>query len=62
MKNSFKKILTNHKVPKVLKNKIFDDISMIRHTFEIADLFLMKYPSTLSNYYIHQEITSNLKK
>ena len=58
MKNPFKKILTNHEVPRVLKNKIFDDISMIRHTFEITDLFLIKYPGTLSDFYIREEISN----
>ena len=57
MKNSFKKILTNHKVPSVLKSKVFDDISMIRSTFYISDLFLMKYPNTLSDFYIQEEIS-----
>jgi hypothetical protein len=58
MKNSFKKILTTHEVPKVLKNKILDDISMIRRTFDISDIFLIKYPGTLSDFYIHEEISN----
>lgn len=62
MKNSFKKILTNHEVPKVLKNKILDDIGMIRLTFDIADIFLMKYPGTISDYYISQEMVKSAKK
>ena len=62
MKNSFKKILTNHEVPKVLKNKILDDIGMIRLTFDIADLFLLKYPGTISDFYIREEISNHLKK
>ena len=56
MKNSFKKILTTHEVPKVLKNKILDDINMIRRTLDISDVFLIKYPGTLSDYYIQEEI------
>ena len=62
MKNSFKKILTNHEVPKVLKNKILDDIGMIRLTFDIADLFLLKYPGTISDFYIREEISNHFKK
>ncbi len=62
MKNSFKKILTNHEVPKVLKNKILDDIGMIRLTFDIADIFLLKYPGTISDYYISQEMVKSAKK
>ncbi len=59
MKNSFKKILTKHEVPENLKNKIFDDIKMIRRTFYISDLFLMKYPNTLSDFFIQQEKINN---
>jgi hypothetical protein len=58
MKNSFKKILTTHEVPKVLKNKILDDISMIRRTFDVSDIFLIKYPGTLSDFYIQEEVSS----
>lgn len=60
MKNPFKKILTTHEVPKVVKNKILEDISMIRQTFDIADLFLMKYPNTLSDFYIREEINKHV--
>jgi hypothetical protein len=56
MKNSFKKLLTKHEAPTVLKHKILDDISMIKRTFYISDVFLMKYPETLSDFYIQQEI------
>jgi len=62
MKNPFKKILTNHEVSNVLKNNILDDICMIRNTFDISDLFLIKYPGTLSDFYIRQEIASTIKK
>jgi hypothetical protein len=62
MKNSFKKILTKHEVPKVLKDKILDDINMIRRTFYISDAFLMKFPNTLSDYFINEETSSNIKE
>jgi len=58
MKNSFKKLLTKHEVPTVLKYKILDDISMIKRTFYISDVFLMKYPETLSDFYLQQEISN----
>ncbi len=62
MKNPFKKILTSHEVPIVLKNKVIDDINMIRLTFDISDLFLIKHPSTLSDFYIREEVSNRLKK
>ena len=61
MKNPFKKILTSHEVSNVLKNRVIDDIKMIRYTFDVADLFLMKYPGTLSDFYIREEISSHFK-
>lgn len=62
MNNPFKRIQTKHDVSGILKNKILDDISMIKKSFDIADLFLMKFPSTISDCYVHQEIKNGFKK
>jgi len=56
MKNPFKEILTKKEVSFNLKNKILDDIHMIKLTYEINDLFLTKFPSTISDYYIREQI------
>ena len=47
MENPFKKILHHNEVPAVLKKKILNDIGMIKLTIDVADLFVVKYPSTI---------------
>ncbi|MBU3010618.1 hypothetical protein KO506_04345 [Polaribacter vadi] len=57
MGNPFKKILHHHEVPDVLKEKVLNDINMIKLTIDVADLFLVKYPNTIGNILgaIHQK-------
>lgn len=49
MENPFKKILHNKEVPKVLREKVLNDIGMIKLTLDVADLFVVKYPSTIAD-------------
>ena len=49
MKNPFKKILRNEEVPKVLKEKVINDIDKIKLTIDLADLFMVKYPNTIGD-------------
>ena len=49
MSNPFKKILHHYEVPEVLKEKVLNDINMIKLTIDMADLFLVKYPNTIGN-------------
>lgn len=49
MSNPFKKILHHNEVPEVLKQKVLNDINMIKLTIDVADLFLVKYPNTVGN-------------
>ena len=48
MDNPFKKILHNEEVPKILKDKVINDISLIKLSIDLADLFVIKYPNTVS--------------
>ena len=50
MENPFKKILHNEEVPKVLREKVINDISLIKLSIDIADLFVVKYPSTVGEF------------
>ena len=50
MSNPFKKILHHYEVPEVLKQKVLNDINMIKLTIDVADLFLVKYPSTIGDF------------
>lgn len=49
MNNPFKKILHHYEVPDVLKQKVLNDINMIKFTIDVADLFLVKYPNTIGD-------------
>lgn len=59
MENPFKKIIHNEKLPDSLKEKVVSDISSIKLLLDIADLALIKYPSSLDNLY---QITKPSKK
>ena len=50
MENPFKKILHNEEVPKALRKKVINDISLIKLSIDIADLFVVKYPSTVGEF------------
>jgi hypothetical protein len=49
MENPFKKILHNEEVPKLLKDKVMNDISFIKLSIDVADLFVIKYPATIAS-------------
>lgn len=49
MENPFKKIFEHQEVPKVLKEKVLNDVGMIKLTLDVADLFVVKYPSTMGS-------------
>lgn len=49
MNNPFKKILHNEELPQVLKEKVLDDVAMIKLTIDMADLFAIKYPNTIGD-------------
>lgn len=50
MENPFKKILHNEKVPIALKEKVINDISLIKFSIDVADLYIIKYSSTLGEF------------
>ncbi|UMB53615.1 hypothetical protein MKD41_14925 [Lutibacter sp. A64] len=50
MENPFKKILHNEEVPKALRKKVINDISLIKLSIDMADLFVVKYPSTIGEF------------
>jgi hypothetical protein len=55
MENPFKKILHNEEVPKILREKIINDISLIKLSIDIADLFAVKYPSIIGEFLITEK-------
>ncbi|WP_372747008.1 hypothetical protein [Lutibacter sp.] len=61
MENPFKKILHDEEVPKALREKVINDISLIKLSIDIADLFVVKYPSTFGEF-LNTEKKINKKK
>lgn len=53
MNNPFKKILPKHKVSQIVRQKVLVDTEMIKETLQIADLYVLKYPKTLTNFFIN---------
>lgn len=49
MDNPFKKILHNEELPEVLKKKVLNDVAMIKLSIDMADLFVVKYPSAVGD-------------
>lgn len=61
MNNPFKKILHHEEVPEVLKQKVLNDIDMIKLSIDIADLFVVKYPTVLGSILDFNDKTTNQK-
>ncbi|CAL2079524.1 hypothetical protein [Tenacibaculum sp. 190524A02b] len=49
MDNPFKKILHDEELPEVLKEKVLNDVAMIKLSIDVADLFVVKYPNAISD-------------
>ena len=62
MENPFKKLLHNEEVPKVLREKVINDISVIKLTLDVADLFMVKYPNTIGEFFDTEKKSINKKK
>lgn len=61
MDNPFKKILHNEELPEVLKERVLNDVAMIKLTLDMADLFVVKYPNTISDLLIGGRSSSENK-
>jgi len=51
MDNPFKKILYQEELPEALKDKIMNDISLIKLSIDMADLFAVKYPNVVGSFF-----------
>lgn len=49
MENPFKKLIHHKAVPDLLKDKVLNDVAMIKLTIDVADLFVVKYPKTIED-------------
>ncbi len=55
MENPFKKILYQEELPKMLKEKVMNDISFIKLAIDVADLFVVKCPETIEDFFKTKE-------
>lgn len=47
MQNPFKNIVENEQVPEMLRDRIMDDVRVIKLALDMADLVAVKYPSSM---------------
>jgi len=52
MENPFKKILHNEDVPEILREKVINDIALIKLSLDVADLFIIKCPNTIGEFIV----------
>ena len=49
MENPFKKLSKHQKVPKILKERVLNDVGRVKLTLDLTDLFVEKHPETLES-------------
>ncbi|MBG43017.1 MAG: hypothetical protein KDC78_08720 [Aequorivita sp.] len=59
MENPFKAIVYSEKLPVTLKEKVMGNVATIKLILDIADLTMIKYPSSIENIF---KTTKNNKK
>ncbi len=47
MQNPFKQIVENERAPEILREKVMQDVRLIKLSLDVADLFTVKSPSSL---------------
>jgi len=49
IENPFKNIIEHRQVPEILKERVMNDIRLIKLAMDMADLVMVKYPSSIFN-------------
>lgn len=49
MENPFKQIIQHHQVPDALREKVMNDVRLIKLSLDMADLVAIKYPSSIAD-------------
>ncbi|MBS9766575.1 MAG: hypothetical protein KGV44_03415 [Flavobacteriaceae bacterium] len=62
MENPFSNILTNEKVPEILREKVINDIAFVKLSLDVADLFAIKCPSVVREFIDTEKETKNNPK
>ena len=51
MENPFKKVIEEKELPAYLKEKVLDDINLIKLTLDLSELFLVNVPDSLLTFF-----------
>lgn len=51
MENPFKKIIEDKELPETIKEKVVNDINLIKLSLEISELFLINIPYVMLNFF-----------
>lgn len=49
MENPFKKVIHSEKLPDIIKNKVMDDIDVVKLALDVTDLLTIKYPEAIND-------------
>lgn len=60
MENPFKKIISNEKLPSLIRERVLSDVASIKLVLDIADLTMIKYPSSIEE--IFKITKKNIRK
>ena len=44
MENPFKKVINSEKLPDIIRDKVMDDINVVKLALDVTDLLTIKYP------------------
>lgn len=51
MENPFKKVIEEKELPSYLKEKVLDDINLIKLTLDLSELFFVNVPDSLLTFF-----------
>ncbi|WP_104735947.1 hypothetical protein [Hanstruepera ponticola] len=49
MENPFKKVINSEKLPDIIKEKVMDDINVVKLALDVTDLLTIKYPEAIND-------------
>lgn len=49
MENPFKKVINSEKLPDIIRDKVMDDINVVKLALDVTDLLTIKYPEAIDD-------------
>ncbi|MCB4797395.1 hypothetical protein [Neotamlana laminarinivorans] len=50
MENPFKKVIHNEKLPDIIKERVMNDIDIVKLALDFTDLMVIKYPDAVADF------------